>query len=434
MCWTPSHYNAVRLTIMAAAMALIALVIVALACGPSAPAGLEDATPEPTAAAEPTAAPTDEPSDDNDWPLPTLTLTPLERKYPNLIGNLPDKIAEYEATSSARGAAGSSDQPTPTPELILVGIFTDTPERADTAKEFLEDNGAREINCYKGSSDDVIKGKCSAYVPVSLLRSLAEQPGFLRIDRMYPSRPASNLRSPSSQQTPADSHGATAWRLAGADGTGVKVGVIDYGFKDFRTRLPNLTPAAKPFCYDTNGVLSKIDISGCESNIGLPPSDYHGTLVAEALTEIAPNIALYIANANTGPRVKAAVDWMDENDVDVINYSQFGVWDGPGDGTSPDPESYLSSLDDAVDADMLWVSAAGNEARNIWFKHGITMTSARYVDFDPGPNAVGCNNLTVNLQSGQTYTFHARWEGVWGNEDSDFTLHLYRRSPSPGWV
>ena len=320
------------------------------------------------------------------------------------------------------------------PELILIRLFTDTAERVDTVKAFLEDNGAREVNCYKGSSEDVIKGECSATAPVSLLRSLAEQPGVLRINKEYVLQPASNLQSPSSQQTPADAHGATTWRLAGADGTGVKVGIIDYGFKDFRTRLPNLTPAAKPFCYDTNGVLSKTNISSCESNIGLPPGDDHGTEVAEALIETAPNISLYIANANTLPRIKAAVDWMGANDVDVINFSLSSVWDGPGDGTSPSAESTLNSLDDAVDADILWVSAAGNEAENIWFKRGINLTSTRYVDFDPGPNRVWCKNITNGLQSGKQYTFHLRWEGVWNNEDSDFNLHLYRTGSIPAWA
>ena len=69
---TPTRRKTARRIIMALALGMIALVIVALACGPSAPAGQEDATPEPTATAEPTAAPTDEPSDSNDWPPPTL--------------------------------------------------------------------------------------------------------------------------------------------------------------------------------------------------------------------------------------------------------------------------------------------------------------------------------------------------------------------------
>ena len=261
MCWTPSHYNAVRLTIMAAAMALIALVIVALACGPSAPAGQDEPAPEPTATAEPTAAPTDESSDANDSLPPPPTRTQLERQYPNLDGNLIQKIEQHEAASGAGGASGSSDQPTPTPELIDLIIFLDTADRTDEIQNFLEDNNVSRINCVKGRSDSLVKGSCGATVPVSLLRSLAEQSGVLRIEKALPTWPASNLPSPSSQQTPADAHGAIAWRLAGADGAGVKVGIIDYGFKDFRTRLPNLTPAAQPFGYDTSGNLVKANIS-----------------------------------------------------------------------------------------------------------------------------------------------------------------------------
>ena len=212
----PTRRNTLRRLVLTLTVSLIAVALVALACGPSAPAGQDDPTPEPTANTEPTAAPTDESSDDNDFPPPTPTLTQLERQYTNLDGNLIQEIEKHEATSGVRGASGSSDRPTP--ELVPVIIFTDTAERVDDLKSFLEDNGASQILCDKGSSEDVIKGGCAAHVPVSLLRSLAEQPGVLRIDKEYVQQPASNLQSPSSQQTPADAHGATAWRLAGADG------------------------------------------------------------------------------------------------------------------------------------------------------------------------------------------------------------------------
>ncbi len=319
----PTRRNAFRLLVLMLALSLVAVALVALACGPAAP-GEQDGPPEPTATAEP-AGTTDQSTPTPtgglpDEPPPTPPLTQLQRQYTNLGSNLTDKIAEYEAASGAGGASGSSDQPTPTPELIFIRLFTDTAERVDTVKEFLEDNGAREINCYKGSSEDVIKGECSATAPVSLLRGLAEHPGVLRIAKDYPSVPASNLPSPSSQQTPADAHGAMAWRLAGANGAGVKVGIIDYGFKDFRTRLPNLTPAAKPFCYDTSGNLDKVNISVCETNIGPHPSDDHGTEVAEALTEVAPGVSLYIANAHTLPRIKAA------NVADANRANRLGIW------------------------------------------------------------------------------------------------------------
>ena len=411
---SPTRRNTLRRLVLTLAVSLTAVALVALACGPSAPSGQDDPTPEPTAVAEPTAALTDESSDDNDFPPPTPTLTQLERQYTNLTGNLIQKIEDHEAASGAGGASGSSDQPTPTPELIPLVIYTDTADRVDDLKSFLENNATSDIQCAKGSNENLVKGSCGAVVPVSLLRSLADQPGVLRIDKMRTLKPASNLPSPSSQQTPADAHGAAAWRLAGANGSGVKVGIIDYGFKDFRTRLPNLTPAAKSFCYDTSGNLDKVNISVCETNIGSHPSDDHGTEVAEALTEIVPDVSLYIANANRLPRIKAAVDWMDENDVDVINFSLADVWDGPGDGTSPFDisgsvdYSMLNSLDDAIDADILWVSAAGNEAENIWFKRGINLTSTRYVDFDPGPNRVWCKDITNGLQSGKQYTFHLR--------------------------
>lgn len=43
---TPTRHKAVHLLFMALALGLIAMVILASACGPSAPAGQSDATPE----------------------------------------------------------------------------------------------------------------------------------------------------------------------------------------------------------------------------------------------------------------------------------------------------------------------------------------------------------------------------------------------------
>ena len=223
----------------------------------------------------------------------------------------------------------------------------------------------------------------------------------------------------------------------------VRVGIIDYGFKDFSTRLPgfaNSVDLLHPFCYNKAGTVDETSISACETNIGNPPYDYHGTLVAEAISVIAPDVSLYVSNANTSYKVERAVNWMIEKKVDIINFSGFSTWDGSGDGTSPFNDvndsrySLLNSLNDAVSNGILWVGAAGNEANAIWFKRGITLSSARYVDFDTRANTQWCNNITQRLQSGKTYTFHIRWEGNWGNEDSDFTLHLYRTDPQPGWA
>ena len=109
----PTRRNTLRRLVLTLTVSLIAVALVALACGPSAPAGQDDPTPEPTANTEPTAAPTDESSDDNDFPPPTPTLTQLERQYTNLDGNLIQEIEKHEAASGVGERLEAPTSPRP---------------------------------------------------------------------------------------------------------------------------------------------------------------------------------------------------------------------------------------------------------------------------------------------------------------------------------
>ena len=442
---TQKRQIALKYTLLTAAAGLIIAcwLVLAGACGPAAPAA-QTATSTDETLNTPTPTPDSDLAADGlpAVPPPLPTLTRLDREYTNVDSYLRDKIEQYEAAQAASGASGASgNSEQPTPELIQVSAFTDTGDRVEALQRFMKDNGSAQLSCGRGPEGSIVKGQCSAYIPVSLLRLLAKQPGVVLIMRTdIVQKPASGLSSPTLQQTVVDAHGVTPWRLAGATGSEVKVGIIDFGFKDFRTRLPRFAGSVHPFCYDSSGNLDKINISVCEDNSGGSSDNYHGTIMAEAITSVAPNVTLYIANANIRTRIKSAVDWMVENNVDIINYSLAGPWEGPGDGTSPfndaSSSSYgiLNSLSDAISGGILWLAAAGNTANEIWFKRGISMSANRYVDFDARANTQWCNNITQRLQSGTTYTFHIRWEGAWGNEDSDFTLRLYRISPQRGWV
>ena len=154
-------------------------------------------------------------------PPPTLTL--MERQYQHLDSNLIRAIETHEAATADRGVSRTSEgagQPEPTPELVTLSIQTDTSERVDALRRFLENNGAANITCGKGSRDDVIRGGCRADVPVSLLRGLGEHPGVIRIDEVRILWPASGIRLPASHRLVNDGHGVAAWRLDVADGGG----------------------------------------------------------------------------------------------------------------------------------------------------------------------------------------------------------------------
>ena len=104
-----------------------------------------------------TPAPTAEGWDGLGMLPPALPLSPMQRQYPNLDSSLISAIVKYETA-----APGTAGQPAHPPPLAGLYIYTDTPERVDELRQFLEHNGATNITCGKGSGADVIHSGCGA--------------------------------------------------------------------------------------------------------------------------------------------------------------------------------------------------------------------------------------------------------------------------------
>ena len=123
---------------------------------------------------EPTTA-----SDDN---LPTLPEKP-ELKYPNLGSSLDHMVASVEEGGlSAKKAA--EDAPVHQEASVAVNIYLSG--NVDEVVKFLEDNG--------GSTRNVGEDYIEAYVPVSLLGQVSEQPGVIRVREIAPPEPAQSRR------------------------------------------------------------------------------------------------------------------------------------------------------------------------------------------------------------------------------------------------
>jgi hypothetical protein len=142
--------------------------------------------------------------------------------------------------------------------------------------------------------------------------------------------------------------GTTAWHRAGHRGTGMKVAVVDSGFDGYVTKLGTELPGdltARSFRTDGD----------------LTPGTQHGTAVAEIIHDVVPDADLYLVNLATDFDLPPLVDYLIAQDVDVVNMS-LGWTVGPFDGTSP----VSQEVQRAVDAGIIWVNAAGNEAQNHW--------------------------------------------------------------------
>ncbi|MFP5487210.1 MAG: hypothetical protein ACLGHQ_02740, partial [Acidimicrobiia bacterium] len=124
--------------------------------------------------------------------------------------------------------------------------------------------------------------------------------------------------------------GADAWHSAGLDGTGVRIGVIDFfdtQYWDEAEHGPLPQAGVDARCFEegrdcTGDFFDGRDLGGEE----------HGVAVVEILRDMAPGAQIYIGQAATIADYELLVDWFVEQGVDVISRSLGSRYDGPGDG------------------------------------------------------------------------------------------------------
>ena len=349
-----------------------------------------------------------------------------ELGYPNLGSRLDQLVASVEA-GQATVQDAASNSPVHSGESVAVTIYLSG--NLDEVVGFLEDNG--------GDPRNVGEDYIEAYVPVTLLGQVSEQPGVIRVREIVPPQPVQTIQRIIGHGPAV--HGSQAWNQAGYSGQGVKVGIIDLGFTGFSslrgTELPTTVVAR---CYTDVGVFTE-DLADCEAAPNVtkvrPPQcldyvrrrdasgDPHGTIVAESLIDIAPGVELYIANPNSPGDLQATAEWMASQGVSVINHSVGWTFDGPGDGMSPSSNSPLNTVDLAVASDVTWVNAAGNSADDTWL--------GGYSDPD-GNTALGFGSqndevMDIFVGACQSYRVQLRWEDNWDGASTDLDLHLANR-------
>ena len=266
---------------------------------------------------------------------------PPKPKHPRLdtqLNRLVEKVEEAGPVPS--GAEAPPEQDTLVPVTIR-GSYS-----VSTTVALLELGGARVAN--------IGYQYIEAMVPVTMLVGLASHEGVTRVETIVPPQPAVT-----SQGTLL--HRSNIWNARGYTGAGVKVGIIDSGFEGFGaltgTELPSSVVAR---CYTGLGVFTS-SLIDCETD------GDHGTAVAEAVKDMAPEVSLYIANPFSKGDLQSSASWMVSQGVTVINMSLAWTWDGPGDGTSPNADSPLVTVDIAVNGGAIWVNSAGNAAKSSWY-------------------------------------------------------------------
>jgi subtilisin family serine protease len=149
-----------------------------------------------------------------------------------------------------------------------------------------------------------------------------------------------------------DRLGVSAWHRAGHTGKGVKVAVLDTGFRDYRDQLGKTLPEkvmTRSFHPDDN-------LEARNSN--------HGVLCAEVIHALAPDAELLLANWDTErpETFLDAVRWAKEEGARVISCSVIMPTWSDGEGGGPTHEALKRILGD----DVLLCASAGNTAERHW--------------------------------------------------------------------
>ena len=331
-------------------------------------------------------------------PVPEKT----ELAYPRLGSMLDQLVAKYE-TGDVSARTADADDPLDWESSVAVTIYL-IPGNVGAVVSFLEDNG--------GSPRNVGEDYIEAYVPTSLLGQTSEQPGVLRVREITPPHPAQSALTVAGHGPPA--HGSAAWNEAGYRGDGIKVGLIDLGFEGIVDLMGSELPAkVVARCYTDIGTFTQI-LADCEND------DYHGTLVAESVIDIAPEVSLYIANPISAGDLRNTIEWMISEGVVVIDHSISWTFDGPGDGTSPNSDSPLKTVDRAVDAGIIWANAAGNHANSTWFGTYSDPDDDDLINFN-GTDAI----IDLQLLEGDLIRVQLRWDDSWDGANRDFDLGIW---------
>ncbi|OGF57340.1 MAG: hypothetical protein A2Z21_02325 [Candidatus Fraserbacteria bacterium RBG_16_55_9] len=192
-----------------------------------------------------------------------------------------------------------------------------------------------------------------AVVSVSELNRLAEMPEvqFVRL----PVRPFFSQSSIRSEGLPAV--GSETWNQGGLTGQGVKVALLDGGFRGYESLLGRELPPREQVITRSFRADRQL-YDAAEARV----YQIHGTATAEIVHDIAPGAEVYLTAFSTDVEFRSAINWLIEQKVDVVNTS-LGFPSGcfrKGGGI------FESQFLKAHESGITWATAAGNEGDIHW--------------------------------------------------------------------
>ncbi len=237
-------------------------------------------------------------------------------------------------------------------------------------------------------------------VPPASLRAVAELPSVAFVRRPH---------RPHTQQTLSE--GAALIRAfehhaAGAKGQGVKVAIIDVGFRGANQLSEDLPVRRWHRDYTGKGIYAGAS---------------HGTACAEIIYDVAPEAELYLYKVADEVDLENAKDRCIQNGVSIVNYSATWVNTGFGDGRG----IICDIVNDAADNGILWVNAIGNYAQKHYAGFWCDSDADDRHNFAAGDDAV---NFVAEI--GDVIRVTLTWDD-WPTTTEDYDLYLYYQD-APG--
>ncbi|RLE29115.1 hypothetical protein DRJ54_05260, partial [Candidatus Acetothermia bacterium] len=191
--------------------------------------------------------------------------------------------------------------------------------------------------------------------------------------------------------------GAGAFHSQGITGAGVKVAIIDLGFRGLADS-------------QARGDLPYSVITRDFTGTGIDAGYYHGTAVAEIVHDIAPDAQLYLIKIGNEVDLDNAVTYCISQGIDIINHSlgwyNTNFYDGTG--------TIGDIVRRATSAGILWIQAAGNDALKHWEGYFSDGDSDGFLDTE----------ITFTASAGDNILLYLTWDG-WPQTADDYDLYLY---------
>jgi subtilisin family serine protease len=289
-------------------------------------------------------------------------------------------------------------------EYVRLTLVLDT-EDNDPLKGELEDIGIVVISAYRDQMEvaiplDLVRQELASDDPGVIFDQLTEMSHVIAVrlpERTVPDGSGINGEG-------VDKIAAKAWQDAGFTGAGLRVGILDLGFAGYEGLLGEELPNEVVF-----------EKFGWRFSEDAPmEQQVHGTACAEIVHEIAPDAGLVLAMYDGSPAAFGeAVEWLVEQDVDIVSHSAGGVVD-PRDGTG-----FMSKLVDETSArGIVWVNAAGNEALG---HHRGAFTDVNGDGVHEFPSG---DQVLAALGAGQIQVVLV-WQDEWERSTQDYQLYVY---------